>query len=225
MKRKILPFFLAACLIFSLTGCMGRNGGTSVSSTATPAPKATATAKASPTPAASASPESSNLTGEEVMDAEGSSAANREDIGVFTPFREALYSVYGDRYAPDTRLTDEQIRTELGLDDSLYEEVFAENVSGGISPDTFIAVKAKAGKAEEVKKKLEAYKDKMSKDTAWSKYTDKIGAAQVYAEGDYVFFLLTAGTETTENSTGMAETLGKDVQKGIDAIKEALGMM
>lgn len=216
MKRKILPFFLAACLTFSLTGCMGRNGGTSVSSTATPSPNATATAKASPTPDVSASPESSNLTGEEVMN---------EDAGAFTPFRDALRGVYGDRYAPNTRLTDEQIRTELGLEDTLYEEVYAENVSGGASPDTFIAVKAKQGKAEEVKKKLEAYKDKMAKDTAWADHADTIGAAQVYAEGDYVFFLLTGPITEGENSEGMAETLGKDVQRGIDAIKEALGLM
>ena len=58
-------------------------------------------------------------------------------------FRDALREAYGDKYYPDTKLTEDEIRSELGMDDSLYEEVYAENTAQKAHPDTFIAVKVK----------------------------------------------------------------------------------
>ena len=47
----------------------------------------------------------------------------------------------------------------------------------------------------------------------------------MYADGDYVFFLLLGEPETSgESSEGMAEAFGKEVQHGIDAIKKVIGM-
>lgn len=222
MIRKILPFVLAACLVCSLAGCMRRGDGSSASSTASATnqpttPEVSALPDASANPDASASPNASASP--------SVSGTQNEDYGSFGPFREALQGVYGEKYYPDTRLSDEEIRTELGLDETLYDEVFAEHVSGRERPDTFIAVKAKAGKAEEVEKKLNAYKEKLAGDETMAAHADKINAAQVYSEGDYVFFLLTGEAAEGESSEGVAEALGKDVQRGIDAIKEALGMM
>ena len=229
MTRKILPFLLAVCLTVMMTGCMGRDDGSSVSSTVSATNKPTPTPEVSALPDASASsgtesvrPESS-LPGsgasgsESSLSSSSSSASGMAGVGSFAPFRDALLGVYGDRYSPDTQLNEEQIKTELGLDNTLYEDIFAENVSGGKNPDTFIAVKAKPGKASEVEKKL-------SENKSFSDHTAKIEAAQVYTEGDYVFFLLTGESGTGESSEGAAEMLGKEVQRGIDAIKQALGM-
>ena len=71
-------------------------------------------------------------------------------------FHDALREAYGDKYYPDTKLTEDEIRSELGMDDSLYEEVYAENTAQKAHPDTFIAVKVKEGKTDEVKEKLAA---------------------------------------------------------------------
>lgn len=236
MTRKILPFLLAVCLTVMMTGCMGRDDGSSVSSTVSATNKPTPTPEVSALPDASASsgtesvrPESS-LPGsgasgsESSLSSSSSSASGMAGVGSFAPFRDALLGVYGDRYSPDTQLNEEQIKTELGLDNTLYEDIFAENVSGGKNPDTFIAVKAKPGKASEVEKKLNDYKKKLSENKSFSDHTAKIEAAQVYTEGDYVFFLLTGESGTGESSEGVAEILGKEVQRGIDAIKQALGM-
>ena len=235
MTRKILPFLLTVCLTFTMTGCMGRDDGSSASSTVsatnkpTPTPEVSALPDASSASGTESTAESSRLPGSGVSGSESSlssssSAANTEYTGHFAPFREALRGVYGDRYSPDTQLSDEQIRSELGLDETLYEEVFAENVSGGKNPDTFIAVKAKPNKASDVEKKLNEYKKKLSENKTFSDHAAKIEAAQVYAEGDYVFFLLTGDAQNGESSEGVAEMLGKEVQRGIDAIKDALGM-
>ena len=67
-------------------------------------------------------------------------------------------------------------------------------------------------------------KKKLSENKSFSDHTAKIDAAQVYTEGDYVFFLLTGESGSGENSEGVAEMLGNEVQRGIDAIKQALGM-
>ena len=229
MLRKILPFLLAVCLVCLCTGCMRRNENSSSSSTVS--------GSSSKVPSSHSRPESSLPESSGEMSGTSptpdASAVPEEDAGTFAPFRDALRGVYGENYRPDTRMTDEQVRTELGLDDSLYEEVYAENVSGGTHPDTFIAVKAKEGKTEEVKQKLIAYKRHLSQSEDYKDYADHIEAAQVFAEGDYVFFLLTGNggsvngetTQSGDSSEGLAERLGKEVQRGIDAIREALGMM
>ncbi len=257
MTRKILPFLLSACLTLTLTGCMGRDDGSSVSSTVSATNRPTATPEVSALPDASSSSgtestgNASGLPGSGVSGSEssqsssssaasgagssssgagssssgtGSSASGAAGMGSFAPFREALQGVYGDRYSPNTQLSEEQIKNELGLDNTLYEEIFAENVSGGKSPDTFIAVKAKSGKASEIEKKLNEYKKKLSENKSYADHAAKIEAAQVYTEGDYVFFLLTGEAGSGETSEGAAEMLGKEVQRGIDAIKQALGM-
>ena len=233
MIRKILPFLLAAGLVCSLTGCMGRDDNTSSTVSQTARPKPTASPEVSALPDASEEPESDLPgSGSSGSSAENSSAGsslseNDQDMGSFGPFRDALKGVYGDKYYPDTRLTDEEVRTELGMDDTLYEEVYAERSGETGRPDTFIAVKAKSGKAEEVKEKLTAYKRKLSQDENFTDAAHRIDAAQIYAEGDYVFFLLAGEAEKAEGDTseGVAEKLGKEVQRGIDAIREALGMM
>lgn len=238
MTRKILPFLLSACLTLMMTGCMGRDDGSSVSSIVSATNKPTPTPEVSALPDASSSSKqestghTSELPGSGVSGSESSlsssgtnsSSSGTTVTGSFAPFREALQGVYGDRYFPDTQLSEEQIKSELGLDSTMYEEIFAENVSGGKKPDTFIAVKAKSGKAAEIEKKLNEYKKKLSENKSFSDHTAKIDAAQVYTEGDYVFFLLTGESGSGENSEGVAEMLGNEVQRGIDAIKQALGM-
>ena len=97
-------------------------------------------------------------------------------------FRDALREAYGDKYYPDTKLTEDEIRSELGMDDSLYEEVYAENTAQKAHPDTFIAVKVKEGKTDEVKEKLAAYKQRLLADEDFTASKDKIEAAEIEAD-------------------------------------------
>lgn len=225
MLKKIVPALLAVLLAGSFAGCQSKpNTSSSVSSTissaasdakenASASPEASKDASASSKAEASAKPESSAAP-EKTEAADGLGA-----------FREALHGVYGDKYYPDTKLTEDEIREELGLDDTLYEEVYVENTAEKAHPDTFIAVKAKAGKVDEVKEKLTAYKQRLLSDNAFAANTDKIDAAEIYSEGDYVFFVLLGDIDDSTSSEGFAEAFGKEIQRGIDAIKEALGAM
>ena len=211
MFKKIMPAVLAVLLIGSFAGCQSKTGTTSSSLSSTIS-----------SAASGAKEEASNSSAEASKNGDTAQGAAASGLGMF---RDALRDVYGDKYYPDTEMTEEQIREELGLDESLYEEVYAEHTAENERPDTFIAVKAKAGKVDEVKEKLTAYKQRLIDENSFDANADKLNAAEVYSEGDYVFFVLLGDVDDGTSSEGFAEALGKEVQRGIDAIKEALGAL
>ena len=233
MIRKILPVLLAAVLICSFTGCRSQtNAGSSVSSTVSGAASGTQNGAASPSPDTDSAQNGASGTQSGTNNGTASGTNGTENGGVTSgtatglgAFREALRGVYGEKYYPDTELSETEIREELGLDDSLYEEVYAERSAQNAHPDMFVAVKVKDGKTEEVKQKLTAYKQRLLEDNSFEANTEKINAAEVYAEGDYVFFVLLGDIEDSVSSEGFAEAFGKEIQRGIDAIKKAIGAM
>lgn len=236
MIRKILPVLLAAVLICSFTGCRSQtNTGSSVSSTVSNAASGAQSGAASPSPGTESAQNGASGTqsGTNNGTASGTNNGTANNNGVTSgtaatglgSFREALRGVYGEKYYPDTELSETEIREELGLDESLYEEVYAERSAQNAHPDMFVAVKVKNGKTEEVKQKLTAYKQRLLEDNNFAAYTEKINAAEVYAEGDYVFFVLLGDIEDSVSSEGFAEAFGKEIQRGIDAIKKAIGAM
>ena len=233
MIRKILPVLLAAVLICSFTGCRSQtNAGSSVSSTVSGAASGTQNGAASPSPDTDSAQNGASGTQSDTNNGTASGTNGTENGGVTSgtatglgAFREALRGVYGEKYYPDTELSETEIREELGLDDSLYEEVYAERSAQNAHPDMFVAVKVKDGKTEEVKQKLTAYKQRLLEDNSFEANTEKINAAEVYAEGDYVFFVLLGDIEDSVSSEGFAEAFGKEIQRGIDAIKKAIGAM
>ena len=233
MIRKRLPVLLAAVLICSFTGCRSQtNAGSSVSSTVSGAASGTQNGAASPSPDTDSAQNGASGTQSDTNNGTASGTNGTENGGVTSgtatglgAFREALRGVYGEKYYPDTELSETEIREELGFDDSLYEEVYAERSAQNAHPDMFVAVKVKDGKTEEVKQKLTAYKQRLLEDNSFEANTEKINAAEVYAEGDYVFFVLLGDIEDSVSSEGFAEAFGKEIQRGIDAIKKAIGAM
>lgn len=218
MFKKIMPAVLAVLLIGSFAGCQSKTGTTSSSLSST----ISSAASGAKEEASNSSAEASKNGDTAQSGASGAEGAAASGLGMF---RDALRDVYGDKYYPDTEMTEEQIREELGLDESLYEEVYAEHTDENERPDTFIAVKAKSGKVDEVKEKLTAYKQRLIDENSFDANADKLNAAEVYSEGDYVFFVLLGDADDGTSSEGFAEALGKEVQRGIDAIKEALGAL
>lgn len=218
MFKKIMPAMLAVLLIGSFAGCQSQTGTTSSSLSST----ISSAASGAKEEASNSSAEASKNGDTAQSGASGAEGAAASGLGMF---RDALRDVYGDKYYPDTEMTEEQIREELGLDESLYEDVYAEHTAENERPDTFIAVKAKSGKVDEVKEKLTAYKQRLIDENSFDANADKLNAAEIYSEGDYVFFVLLGDVDDGTSSEGFAEALGKEVQRGIDAIKEALGAL
>ncbi len=227
MKRNILLIFLAAVMAVSFTACgrRDRNEGTVTSS---PSPTATAMPTASPEAMPSPSPEASAKPEEEL-----SEALTLQD------FRDAVKKIYGEGYIPSRELTEAEVQELTGLTEDMYVDIYAEAADDDLSPDIFIAVEAKDGMAEEVKEKLEVYKTQTGDRFTDDVFTDKLEAARVYQNGNYVFMMLlgedtTMMGENTEGDTVMddvgdaAETIGdrlkKSAEDAIKAIEDLIGM-
>ena len=122
---------------------------------------------------------------------------------------QAVKDAYGDNYLPSMQM-DEQMMTDVyGVNMDNVEEFVAEGPMISAHVDTFIAVKAKEGKGEQVQQELQAYLDYVQEN-----------AAQVVRHGDYVFYVLLGGyDERTDVTEEESVTFAKEqVQIGLDAI-------
>lgn len=229
--KKAAPLLLAVLLVLSLTGCANRTAGSTTTTVSGGSrPEETRVPDGLDTDNADNANNADNAGGNNGDGAGGTintydnaGDANGMNLGGLMGFRDTLRDTYGDKYYPDTELTEDQIREALDLDESLYEEIYGENTAQKAHPDTFIAVKVKDGKTEEVKKKLEAYRQTLLDDNDYAANGDKIREARVFDEGEYVFFILLGDVDDTESSIDMGEAFRGEVQRGVDAIRGAVG--
>lgn len=207
MKQKFFGILAAALMIMTaFTAC---SSGKTTSSAVSPSPSTKTSA--SPSPKVSASPEASPSASSNVS---GTSTG-------LASFRDALKEEYGEDYIPDRVLTEAEIEEKTGLTTAMFSEVYAEASTLDENPDIFIAVKAKDGKTEEVKKLLESYKEKLLADNKYEANKEKITAAQVYTEDDHVFLVLLGANKFENAGENMAENFKTEMQRGVDAIKRA----
>ena len=110
---------------------------------------------------------------------------------------------------------------QYGIKKNMYEEVIAEGPMLSFQIDTFIAVKAKDGKAEEVKAAMEKYKQYLLDESMqYPMNASKIPATQVYRFGNYVFFsmLVSPQGEEPESEEAYLEAAKKQNQIAYDTI-------
>ena len=128
---------------------------------------------------------------------------------------QAVKDAYGDNYLPSMQM-DEQMMTDVyGVDMDNVEEFVAEGPMISAHVDTFIAVKAKEGKGEQVQQELQAYLDYVQENALqYPMNTAKVQAAQVVRHGDYVFYVLLGGyderTDVTEEERHLCQGAGSD---------------
>lgn len=134
---------------------------------------------------------------------------------------QAVKDAYGENYLPSMQM-DEQMMTDIyGVDMDNVEEFVAEGPMISAHVDTFIAVKAKEGKGEQVQQELQAYLDYVQENALqYPMNTAKVQAAQVVRHGDYVFYVMLGGYDertdvTEEESVDFAK---EQVQIGLDTI-------
>lgn len=103
--------------------------------------------------------------------------------------QKAVSEAYGEDYVPDYQFDEEYIADVFGVSKDLYDEAIAEGAKVSFNIDTFVAIKAKEGKGEEVYKLLSDYKEAQISDAMqYPTNAIKIQASQVTRHGDYVFF-------------------------------------
>ena len=212
MKRVISLVLCSMMIIASFAACSTKN-----TPKATPSPSPATTV--SPSPEASMAPEGSKAPeGSWVTSpAPGGTGAATANIEL-TKIRDTMKETYGEDYIPDRAFTEEEIKERFGLTPDMYDEVLAEGSTLEENPDIFVAVKAKEGKADEVEKILNDHKNTMATDNKYEANTERIKAAQVTKNGNYVFMVLLGKNTFGEEVKDLGEGIANEIKKGVDAI-------
>ena len=125
----------------------------------------------------------------------------------------SVKEAYGDEYVPSYEFDAEYINEVFGLSEDLYDEIIAEGPKVAFDIDTFIAVKAKEGKGEEVYKLLSEYREDQINDAMqYPVNAIKIQASNVKKYGDYVFFTC-LGTISEESQNNGDEAILEEAKK------------
>lgn len=144
----------------------------------------------------------------------------KEDVSL-TEIVAAVKKAYGDGYLPNMTIDEDVLAEQYGIKKNMYEEVIAEGPMLSFQIDTFIAVKAKDGKAEAVKAAMEKYKQYLLDESMqYPMNAAKIPATQVYNFGNYVFFsmLVSPQGEEPESEEAYLEAAKKQNQIAYDTI-------
>lgn len=144
-----------------------------------------------------------------------STVAVNEMTGV-KAVEEAVKNALGDNYWPDTQMDN---LDNVFVSSEMYEE-FAYNKSSGDKGDEIIIIKAKEGKADEVREKLNQYRDSKINDYNVNENDIiKIQCSQVVNVGNYVIFVQLGADEGTK-AADSKKTASDDVQ--VQAEMEAI---
>lgn len=200
-----LCFCMALLLGMLFTGCRSNVDETNSTGNISSSSGGTMSST-TPTPSPSASPAPSSVIPDENY--------SLEDM-----YNE-IKDTYGERYYPNQKIEADELEETFGIGDDLYDNFIADRVTGEEVPDTLVIIEAKEGKEDEVKQKLEDYRQKLLDDADWAESKEKIEASKVYNNGRYVFYVMLGDVEDdTLSGEGLMEALGKEVDKGIDAIR------
>ncbi len=199
--KKTLAMLLSAVMMMSFTACFGNkdNGET---------PETTP-----PTMEEPANPDDSASMEENTPDANADAK--------LIEARDAVKEALGEGYIPSMAFEAVMLSELYGIDMENVEAFLAEGPMMSAHVDSFIGLKAKSGKVEDVKAQLTAYRDKLVSDTnQYPTNLAKINASQIITKGDYVFFVMVgAMNDNMDASEEEQVTFATDeMKKATDAI-------
>lgn len=155
----------------------------------------------------------------------GESSPYKDDVKV-ADILTAVKEAYGETYYPNMPYEAAQLEELFGVKADSYEEFVAEGPMISFSVDTFVAVKAKEGKVEEVKTALETYRDNLiNNQLQYPTNKVKVENSRVDVFGNYVFFTLLGEIPMDVEEKGdsaIAEAAKEQNQKAITAIEGVL---
>lgn len=141
-------------------------------------------------------------------DTKGDNDQTKKNVDI-NEIQSEVAKEYGEDYIPSYKFDEEYIEDVFGLSRELYDEIIAEGPKVSLNIDTFIAVKAKEGKGQEVYDILSDYRESQINDAMqYPTNAIKIQASELSVYGDYVFF------------TCLGVISDESQEKGDDAILE-----
>ena len=143
-------------------------------------------------------------------------------VGRLSDIVQAVKDAYGENYLPSMEITEDMMSDIYGVNMDNVDEFIAEAPAISAHVDTFIAVKAKEGKGEEVEKELQAYLDYVVDNSInYPMNVAKVQSAKVVRYDDYVFYVMLGGYNdenpdaTEEENVKFAQD---QIQLGLDTI-------
>ncbi len=223
MKKLTFLLIAAALIVATAAGCGETNNNGGGSTTPVSTPEESSSSDESSTPDESEDPDESSTPDESEEPDESSSPEESKDPDESTEestapeddenktatekVLQAIKTVYGESYLPNVTIEQELLETQFGLSTDTYVEAAGEVPMISTNPDTVLVVKAVTGKEGDVKAALEAYRSKLINDSAnYPMNLEKINAAKVESEGEYVAFLLVGANDDRANATADART-------------------
>lgn len=138
-----------------------------------------------------------------------------------TDIHNALKKAYGVQYIPSQVYGAEDLNEMFGVKKDWYDAALAEGPTYSTNVETFIGIKAKPGKAGEVKTALESYRTNALNGMQYPMNMPTVEASQVIQNGDYVFYVMLGSAPMDAQEQGDQAALDaakKANQIGIDII-------
>lgn len=117
----------------------------------------------------------------------GEEVKNVDIKEIHTAVKDSL----GEDYVPNMDMEEEGLENMLGVKAEDIEEFIAQTPMISVSVDTFIAIKAKEGKADAIEEGLNNYRKNLVENSLqYPMNLAKVNASKVIRHGDYVFFTM-----------------------------------
>ena len=121
----------------------------------------------------------------------GCGSKEKKSVVSLEVIHNAVKESLGEDYYPDMLLEEEMLEAIYGIDMDDVEDYIAESPMITMNVDTFIAIKAKDGKVDDVVEDLEEYRDFLINDGfMYPMNIAKVQASEVVSYGDYAFFIM-----------------------------------
>jgi len=197
--KKLLAMLLALMMVLSLAACGNKNNEEP-------------DAPEEPSSSVEETPETPEETPEETP-------AGEVDAKL-TELHTALKEAYGENYLPSMPLDETMMSEVVGINMDNVESFIAEMPMMSAHVDTFIGIKAKEGKADQVEEELKAYHNSIVENSMqYPMNEEKVKASQVIRKGDYVFMMM-LGQIPDETITDTAKFAQEQMQIGLDKLEE-----
>ncbi|NBI89895.1 DUF4358 domain-containing protein [Lachnospiraceae bacterium] len=140
--------------------------------------------------------------------------------------KEAVVSILGDNYWPNKQLTSEELETETGIGQEMYDDFLAEKLNVETDIDMMIILKAKSEHLTEIETMMNEYRDALI-----VKYADrpqelgKVQASRIEVIDRYVCYVQLGADTGDAAEKGDEEVLAvcqQENERAIDIIEKTI---
>ncbi len=167
---------------------------------------------------------------ENVRRSGGEGTKIQEDAGsgyiLMDMIRAEVVGILGENYWPDKLLTKDELETETGIGENLYEEFMAEKQNVETDIDMMIIVKVKPEHMAEVEKLLNGYRDSLLvKYRERPQELGKAAASRIEIIDQYICFVQLGADTTAAAESGDEDVLNQcqqENERAVDMIERTI---